>query len=320
MLLIEAIFIVLGLIVFEVVNSIDNAIVNAHVLNTMGEMWRKRFLFIGIITSVFLVRFLLPLFIVWFSVPNISLNTLFGSFFGGNDVASNAISAQKPVILMFGGVFLLYLYLHWFFLENKEPLYFERFLKAKHGVWFFGFAAIILVVVMFFAKANPTMMLAAAIGSATFFLLYGLKETAESNEKNVETTHMSDFSKFIYLEVLDAAFSFDGVIGSFAFTINLLLIFIGIGIGAVVVRQLTIKGIDQVAKYRYLKNGALTSIGFLGLFMIIEAFGQEMPSYVPIVITLLLVGVAFWKSKQLLTKQPKNLKAQKNLYKKPSIT
>jgi uncharacterized protein len=305
-LLIEAIFIVLGLIVFEVVNSIDNAIVNAHVLKTMGELWRKRFLLVGIVTSVFLVRFLLPLFIVWISVPNISLNILFGSFFGGNDVAANAISAQKPVILMFGGVFLLYLYLHWLFLENKEPLYIERFLKAKHGVWFFGFAAVILVVVMYLAKANPMMMLAAAIGSATFFLLYGLKETSESNEKTVETAHMSDFSKFVYLEVLDAAFSFDGVVGSFAFTINLLLIFIGIGIGAVVVRQLTIKGIDQVAKYRYLKNGALTSIGFLGLFMIIEAFGQELPSYVPIVVTLLLVGVAFWTSRQLLTKQTKN--------------
>jgi hypothetical protein len=136
-LLIEDIFIVLGLIVFEVVNSIDNAIVNAHVLQTMGALWRKRFLFVGILTSVFLVRFLLPLFIVWISVLNISLNTLFASFFGGNDVAANAIAAQKPVILMFGGVFLLYLYFHWLFVENKDPLYIERFLKAKHGVWFF---------------------------------------------------------------------------------------------------------------------------------------------------------------------------------------
>ena len=309
MLLIEAIFIVLGLIVFEVVNSVDNAIVNADVLKTMGELWRKRFLLVGIVTSVFLVRFLLPLFIVWISVPNISLNTLFASFYGGNDVAANAINIQKPVILIFGGVFLLYLYFHWLFLEKKDPLYVERFLKAKHGVWFFGFAAIILVVVMYFARANPIMMLAAAIGSATFFLLYGLKETAESNEKNMQTAYTSDFSKFVYLEVLDAAFSFDGVIGSFAFTINLLLIFIGIGIGAVVVRQLTVKGIDQVAKYRYLKNGALTSIGFLGLFMIVEAFGQELPSFVPIVVTLLLVGVAYWKSRQLLTKQSKKTKS-----------
>ena len=300
MFLVEDILIVIGLIVFEVVNSVDNAIVNAHVLKTMGELWRKRFLLIGIVTSVFLVRFLLPLFIVWISVPSIPLPSLFSSFVGGNTIAADAVNAQKPVILAFGGVFLLLLYFHWLFLEKKDPLYLERFLKAKHGVWFFGFAAVILVVVMFLARANSAMMLAAAIGSATFFLLYGLKETAESSE-NVQGAPMRDFSKFVYLEVLDAAFSFDGVIGSFAFTINLLLIFIGIGIGAVVVRQLTVKGIDQVAKYRYLKNGALTSIGFLGLFMLVEAFGFEMPSYVPIAVTLLLVGAAFWKSRQLLT-------------------
>ncbi|MGZ4851521.1 MAG: DUF475 domain-containing protein [Candidatus Bathyarchaeia archaeon] len=305
MLLIDAILIVLGLIVFEVVNSIDNAIVNAHVLKTMGALWRKRFLLIGIVTSVFLVRFLLPLFIVWISVPNLSLPILLANFFGGSDVAANAINVQKPIILMFGGVFLIYLYFHWLFLEKKDPLYVERFLKAKHGVWFFGFAAVFLAFVMYLAKANTMMMLAAAIGSATFFLIYGLKETAELNEQNVGTAPMSDLSKFVYLEVLDAAFSFDGVVGSFAFTINLLLIFIGIGIGAVVVRQLTIKGIDQVARYRYLKNGAMTSIGFLGLFMMVEAFGLELPSYIPIAATLLLVGVAFWKSRKLLTKQPK---------------
>ena len=304
MLLIDDILIVLGLIVFEVVNSIDNAIVNAHVLKTMGQLWRKRFLLIGIITSVFLVRFLLPLFIVWLSVPNLSLSNLFANFSGGNDFAANAINAQKPIILMFGSVFLIYLYFHWLFLEKKEPLYVERFLKAKHGVWFFGFAAVFLAFVMYLAKANTMMMLATAIGSATFFLIYGLKETAELSQQNVGTTAMSDLSKFVYLEVLDAAFSFDGVVGSFAFTINLLLIFIGIGIGAVVVRQLTIKGIDQVAKYRYLKNGAMTSIGFLGLFMMVEAFGLEMPPYIPIAATLLLVGVAFWKSRQLIINQP----------------
>ena len=308
MLLIEDILIVLGLIVFEVVNSIDNAIVNAHVLKTMSILWRKRFLFIGILTSVFLIRFILPLIIVWISVPNISLPDLFSSFAGGNDIAAKAVEAQTPIILSFGGVFLLFLYLHWLFLEKKEPLFIERFLKPKHGVWFFGFAAIILVLIMYLARASSLMMLAAAIGSATFFILYGLKETAESTEQKLESsqsTNMGDFSKFMYLEVLDATFSFDGVIGAFAFTINLLLILIGIGIGAIVVRQLTVKGIDQVAKYKYLKNGAMTSIGFLGLFMLIEAFGVEMPSFVPIVVTVLLVGVAFWLSSRLLPKKIK---------------
>ena len=145
----------------------------------MGMLWRKRFLLIGILTSVFLVRFLLPLVIVWISVPTISAPDLFLAFLGQSDVAANAIELQKPLILMFGAVFLLFLYFHWLFLEKKEPLFIERFLKEKHGVWFFAFAAIILVIVMYLARSDSMVMLAAAIGSATFFILYGLKQTAE---------------------------------------------------------------------------------------------------------------------------------------------
>ncbi len=302
--LVESVAIVVGLIVFEVVNSIDNAIVNASVLKTMSLLWRKRFLLIGIFTSVFLVRFILPLIIVWISVPTISGSELFLAFVGQSEVAYHAIELQKPLILMFGGMFLLYLYFHWLFLEQKEPLFIERFLKEKHGVWFFAFAAIILVLVMYLARSSPMMMLAAAIGSATFFILYGLKQTAEESERNLVAgaSGMSDLSKFIYLEVLDMTFSFDGVIGAFAFTINLVLILIGIGVGAIVVRELTIRGIDTIAKYKYLKNGALTSIGFLGLFMMIEAFNVELPSVVPIVVTFALIGIAFYLSRRAIHK------------------
>lgn len=302
--LVEDILIVAGLIVFEVVNSVDNAIVNASVLKTMSLIWRKRFLLIGIVTSVFLVRFILPLIIVWISVPGISGSDLFLAFTGQSAVAAEAIEAQKPLILMFGGVFLLFLYFHWLFLEKKEPLFIERFLKEKHGVWFFAFAAIFLVIVMYLARADSMVMLAAAIGSATFFILYGLKQTAEESERNLVAGagNMTDASKFLYLEVLDMTFSFDGVIGAFAFTMNLILILIGIGIGALVVRELTIRGIDTIAKYCYLKNGALTSIGFLGFFMIIEAFGIELPSVVPIIVTFALVGIAFWLSKRKIPK------------------
>ncbi len=302
--LLESIAIVLGLVVFEVVNSVDNAVVNATVLKTMSMLWRKRFLLIGIVTSVFLVRFILPLIIVWISVPTISLPEMFLAFSGQSSIAAQAIEIQKPVILVFGGIFLLLLYFHWLFLEKKDPLYVERFLKEKYGVWFFAIAALVLVVVLYLARANSTMMLAAAIGSATFFLVYGLKETAEKNEERLigGGGSLSDLSKFVYLEVLDTTFSFDGVVGAFAFTINLLLILIGLGIGALVVRELTIKGIDSISKYKYLKNGALTSIGFLGIFMLVESFGLELPSYLPTIVTLIVIGVAFYSSYRLLPK------------------
>jgi uncharacterized protein len=311
--LVESIIIVAGLIVFEVVNSVDNAIVNASVLKTMSMLWRKRFLLIGIVTSVFLVRFILPLIIVWVSVPTISASDMFLAFTGQSQIAATAIENQKPLILMFGGVFLLYLYFHWLIVENKEPLFIAPVLKEKIGVWFFAFTGIMLLVVMYFARFNSMLMLAACVGSVTFFILHGLKQTAEENERNIikAASSMSDVSKFIYLEVLDMTFSFDGVIGAFAFTTNLILILIGIGIGALVVREFTIKGIEVIAKYRYLKNGALTSIGFLGLFMVLESFGVDLPSYLPMVITFALVGFALWWSKLDLQKQQGSLKVTK---------
>jgi uncharacterized protein len=136
--LVESVAIILGLVVFEVVNSVDNAVVNASVLKTMTKLWRNRFLVIGIITSVFLVRFLLPLFIVWISVPTISVSEMFLAFAGQSHIAAQAIEMQKPIILMFGGVFLVYLYFHWLFLEKKDALYVERFVKEKQGAWFFA--------------------------------------------------------------------------------------------------------------------------------------------------------------------------------------
>ena len=303
---IEVLIIILGLILFEVVNSVDNAIINAHVLRTMSEKWRKRFLYFGIVTSVLLVRLALPLVIIWLVVPNISIAEIIKVFNGNSSVAVDAIEQQKPLILSFGGIFLILLYFHWLFMERKQPLFFhERILKEHHDVWFFAFAAIILVVMLYFSRNNPNMMLTAAIGSAAFFIIYGFKETAERHEAKLMRKGLSDVSKFLYLEVLDATFSFDSVVGAFAFTTNLLYIMIGLGIGALVLRQLTLLGVNRISKYRWLKNGAMTAIGFLGLFMILESFKIELPIYLPTVITFGIIGYAFYKSyKHLRTSTP----------------
>lgn len=293
----EIITALIGLIVFEIVNSVDNAIVNAHVLKTMSLEWRRRFLVWGMFSSVFLVRFLAPLAIIWISVPFIPFEELMGSFAGSSDIGMHAVEANKHLILMFGGVFLMYLYFHWLFLEKKQPLFIERFVKEGHGVWFFAFAAAILVALMYFARHDPMLMIAAAMGSTVFFIVYGFKEKAEQEEKNiVKGGKKSDASKFLYLEALDATFSLDGVIGAFAFTTNLLMIVVGIGIGAIVVRQLTISGIQYVANYKLLKNGAMTSIGFLGVFMAVESFHIELPFYLPTLVTVGLLGLALYMS------------------------
>ena len=127
--ILEAAIVVIGLMVFEVIISVDNAIINAHVLKTMTRMWRRRFLIFGILTSVFLVRFVMPLAIVWVSAPDLTFTEILSTFSGDNNYGAQQVEASKPMILMFGGVFLLYLYLHWLFLEKKHPLFLERFLN-----------------------------------------------------------------------------------------------------------------------------------------------------------------------------------------------
>ena len=293
----EALIIIFGLTLFEIVNSVDNAIINAHVLRTMGEIWRKRFLFIGILTSVFLVRLILPVVLVLAIAPGIEFTDIFKMFGGDSSLAAGAIEASKPLILSFGGIFLLFLYFHWLFMEKKLHLFYhEKLLKEHHKVWFFAVAAVILVVLLYFARHNPNMMLFAAAGSATFFIVYGFKETAAREEEKLVKVHASDVSKFVYLEVLDATFSFDSVVGAFAFTTNLLWITIGLGIGALAVRELTIRGINTVGNYKFLKNGAMSAIGLLGAFMILESFGFDLPVYVPTLITAAIIIYAFYAS------------------------
>ncbi|MFH1036638.1 MAG: DUF475 domain-containing protein [Patescibacteria group bacterium] len=303
--MLSSIIAILGLIVFEVISSIDNAIVNAHVLKTMSAKWRKIFLFWGILTAVFIIRGLIPLVIVWLSVPEIGLLGVLRSIFHTSPEIAQLIEERKGIILIGAGVFLVLVYLHWLFLEKKDPYFVpDKLIKPRHGVWFFALCAILLTTLLYLAKPDFYLMLSAAIGNAVFFIMYGFREQAAKQEEMLQnqTTNLSNFSKLMYLEVLDASFSFDGVIGAFAFTTNILLIFIGNGIGAIVVRELTIKGIDRVAKYKWLKNGAMTSIGFLGFFIILKSFGISIPEYLPTIATIGLVGLTFWKSHQLLKK------------------
>ena len=303
--MLTTIIIILGLVVFEIVSSVDNAIINAHVLKTMSTKWRKVFLFWGIITAVFIIRGVLPFLVVWLSVPELGFSGALESVVHSSPEVAQLLEERKGIIMIGAGVFLLLIYLHWLFLEKKEPYFVpDKLIKPQYGVWFFALTAIILVTLLYLARGSALLMLAAAIGNAIFFIMYGFREQAAKQGEALHDrkSNLSDFSKLMYLEVLDASFSFDGVMGAFAFTTAIPLIFIGNGIGALVVRQLTIMGIEKVARYVWLKNGAMTSIGVLGLIMILESFGVEIPVYIPTVSTIGLVGLTFWKSSQFLKK------------------
>ena len=116
------------------------------------------------------------------------------------------------------------------------------------------------------------------------------------------SSKISDLSKIFYLEVIDATFSIDGILGAFAFTFVLPMILIGNGIGALVVRQLTVMNIDKVKKYKYLKNGAMYSIFALGTVMILHSFGADIPEWLSPVLTFGIIGYFFYKSYKELKK------------------
>lgn len=287
-----------GLALFETVSSVDNAIINAEVLSTMQAKARRWFLVWGILSSVFLVRGLLPWLIVWLATPGLGPLTAITATFSSDPHVLEAVERSAPILLIGGGVFLIFLFFHWLFLETKNfGLYGEKFFY-RQGVWFFAVASVLLAAIVWFAlQENPLMAFGAVVGSTAFFITHGFKQNAEQSEKQLMKSGLSDVSKIFYLEVIDATFSIDGVLGAFAFTLSVPLILLGNGLGAIVVRQLTISNITRIKRYLYLKNGAMYSILFLGIIMILESFGFHVPSWVSPVITFGVIGYFFMKSK-----------------------
>ncbi len=290
---------VLGLCLFEIISSIDNAVINAEVLGTMGKKARRWFLLYGFFFAVFVVRGLLPWAIIWATVPSLGPIGALTAAFSNDPSVHTAVEQASPILLLGGGIFLVFLFFHWLFLETKNfGLRHERFFQ-RNGVWFFAVVSILLAVVVWYSiKINPMLAFAAVVGSTAFFITHGFKENAEKGEKELlsGSSNLSDLSKILYLEIIDMTFSIDGVLGAFAFTLSVPLIILGNGLGAFVLRKLTISNIDRIKKYIFLKNGAMYSIFILGAVMMAHAFGVKIPDYISPVATFAIIGFFVLKS------------------------
>jgi uncharacterized protein len=307
---------ILGLVLFETVSSIDNAVINAEVLTKMSAKARRWFLTWGIFFAVFLIRGILPLLIFWMGNPQLGIVQVFTSMFSSDPAVIASIEQSAPPLLVGGGLFLVLIFLHWLFMEQKNyGLRGEEFFH-RHGLWFYSVASILLLVVVWTAvnHEHPKMAIGATIGAVAFFITSGFKENAEQAEKKMLSGEMgmSDVSKLLYLEVIDASFSIDGVLGAFAFTLAIPLILIGNGIGAIVVRQITVSNIETVKKYKYLKNGAMYSILILGSIMIVDAYGAHIPSWLSPIVTIFVIGWFFWKSKVEYLKENPHMRKSKH--------
>lgn len=267
----------------------------------MSQKARRWFLLWGIIFAVFVVRGILPFLIIFLTDPTQSFTHILGSTFNGSESSARTIEHSSKVLLTGGGIFLVFLFFHWAFLEEKNFAFkFEKIIQ-KQGIWFYALISILLTIVVWLSiTVDPVLAIGAVVGSTSFFIIHGVREQAEKQETNLQNNRsgISDISKILYLEILDATFSIDGVVGAFAFTFSVLLILIGNGIGAIVLRQLTVGNIERIKRYKYLRNGAMYSIFVLGCLMLLRGLGYETPNWISPIATLLIVGFFFQKSRK----------------------
>lgn len=305
-----AVFVVLILGIMEITLSFDNAVVNARVLERMSAFWQKMFLTVGIVIAVFGMRLLFPLVIVAVTTGLPFLDVLPLALEQGDPHTPGsfgyALHAAMPQIAAFGGMFLVMLFLDWLF-EERDITWLTPIEKplAKLGAipnLAYVIALIALLTVSSGAKEPLVVLTAGVTGLVTYILVNGLSglfPVPEDSDEDTDTPAVrgvgtqvgkAAFFSFLYLEVLDATFSFDGAIGAFAITADPIKIALGLGvIGAIFVRSLTILFLRQgtLDEFVYLDHGAHWAIGALAAILI-----ANIVTPVPEIITG-LIGMAF---------------------------
>lgn len=283
---VQAAFLALVLIAVEITFSFDNAIINARVLMTMSAFWQKMFITVGMLIAVFGMRLVFPIVVVmvtadlsWGSVVHLALND--------QDQYARELEDSYVSIASFGGMFLLMLCLHFFFDASRKIRWIDIIEKPLQKVgkwWTYGVVCFLVLVGISVVPVNEypvETFIAGLSGIVTYLAVHGLAElfsrkydVANTTGKAVQRAGMAGFMSFLYLEVLDASFSFDGVIGAFAITTDVVLIAVGLGIGAFWVRSLTIFMVRRhvLSAYRYLEHGAHYTIGLLSGILLLGIF------------------------------------------------
>jgi hypothetical protein len=300
--------------VMETSLSLDNAVVNATVLKRMSPFWQKMFLTVGILIAVFGMRIVFPLLIVavagqigFFEAGRIALEE--------PEHYKEIITAAHVGISGFGGAFLALVGLTFFFDSDKDvhwaPWIEEMFARAG-GFSVMPYALTALMFGLFSFAVAPeemqTYLVSASAGVATFFAVKKISALLEVSEKTENAVARVGLGAFLYLEVLDASFSFDGVIGAFALSNNIILIGLGLGIGAMFVRSLTVLLVKEgtLNEYRYLEHGAFWAIlALAGIMMVSPLF--EMPQAVTGFIGAALIAAAFVGSKRYNERDPEEV-------------
>ena len=299
-------FLLIGAVLaaLEIALSFDNAIVNANKLVEMTPIWRQRFLTWGILIAVFGMRIVFPILIVscfaWinpFAAVHLAVTD--------PDKYSHIIHDSHGSIAAFGGTFLLMVALKFFIDEEKTIDWFgglERVFKKCSALRGIEIAVVLILITMLAQWVDDTMqssfLFSAILGLITFLLVDSLgtflDQASQPANRQMAT---GGLGAFLYLEVLDASFSFDGVIGAFALTTNIMLIAIGLGIGAMYVRALTIMIVETgtLQQYRYIEHGAFYSIFVLAVIMFLQTI-TSVPELITGLMSATIIGFALYSS------------------------
>ena len=291
------------LAVLEISLSFDNAAVNASILKDMDPVWQQRFLTWGIAIAVFGMRIVFPLVIVMVAAGIGPIDAI--------DLALTKPAEYQRIVsdahiglMGFGGAFLGMVGLKFFFDSEKELNWIEMLERPLAKVADIEAVSIGLVLIGTWATSSMladddalTFITAAIGGVLTYLAVEIVNHVLEPPAVSSGDVAKAGFGAFLYLEVLDASFSFDGVIGAFALTNNLIIIAIGLGIGAMFVRSMTIYLVRQgtLSQYRYLEHGAFYAILALAVIMYVNTFAH-IPEVITGLIGAALIGLAFWAS------------------------
>ncbi|MDD2697430.1 MAG: DUF475 domain-containing protein [Arcobacteraceae bacterium] len=300
------IWLALVLSVMEVSLSFDNAVVNASILKDWDEWWRMLFLTVGMIVAVFGMRLLFPLVIVAFTA-DMSILGVWNLAISDPNAYSAALTSHHGEVSVFGGMFLLMVFLNFIF-DNEKDIHWLGTLEEKLGVLgrVESISLFIALLTLMFSlslveDAEKLTILTAGIWGLIVYvgvnMIGSLIEHEKPESSAVDLVKKGSIGGFIYLEVLDASFSFDGVIGAFAITKDIVVIMIGLGIGAMFVRSMTIYLVEKetLSEYRYLEHGAHYAIGILAIIMLLS-LKFHISEVVTGFIGILFIALSVWSS------------------------
>ena len=307
-------WIVVVLSILEVSLSFDNAVVNATVLREMDPVWQQRFLTIGILIAVFGMRIVFPIAIVAIAA---NLGPLEAINLSLNDPVryEEIVSGAHIGIAGFGGAFLAMVGLTFFFDEEKDIHWISAIERALNKVSSIPAVEIGLVLALVYGISTTlssadqaTFLTAGILGLITFIgvnALGAIIEQREARKKAAGEIVRSGLGGFLYLEVLDASFSFDGVIGAFALSNNMIIIALGLSVGAMFVRSMTIHLVraGTLSQFRYLEHGAFWAIIALGGIMLVSA-RWHIPETITGLIGAVMIGLSLWWSMRYNKRNP----------------